>query len=161
MTWAEFHELCMGKYFSTTARHAKDQELLDLKQGAMIVTEYVAKFTKLARFVDDYVATDMDKVRKFDNGLRLSIMCKILGLLIQDMDSMVRMAMTIEREIEDVRSIQDASASGKRRESQSSSCSGKKPKAFSLRGIQSRGHLGQGQVKAPSQARQTICYFYH
>ena len=23
MTWAEFHELFMGKYFSTTARHAK------------------------------------------------------------------------------------------------------------------------------------------
>ena len=23
MTWVEFHELFMGKYFSTTARHAK------------------------------------------------------------------------------------------------------------------------------------------
>ena len=25
--------------------------------------EYVSRFTKLARFADDYVATDLDKVR--------------------------------------------------------------------------------------------------
>ena len=31
MTWAEFHELFMGKYFSVTARHAKAQEFLELK----------------------------------------------------------------------------------------------------------------------------------
>ena len=35
--------------------------------------EYVAKFTKLARFTDDYVATDMAKVQKFEDGLKLSI----------------------------------------------------------------------------------------
>ena len=35
--------------------------------------EYVAKFTKLALFGDDYVATDMAKVRKFEDGLKLSI----------------------------------------------------------------------------------------
>ena len=42
------------------------------------------------------------------------------------MDSMVRTTMTIEREIEDARSTRDAGASGKRKESQSSSSSGKK-----------------------------------
>ena len=73
MTWAEFHELFMGKYFSATARHAKAQEFLEMKQGMMTVMEYVDKFTELARFVDDYMATDMAKVRKFENGLKLSI----------------------------------------------------------------------------------------
>ena len=29
MTWAEFHELYMGKYFPATARHAKAQEFLE------------------------------------------------------------------------------------------------------------------------------------
>ena len=53
MTWAEFHELFMGKYFPATARHAKAQELLELKQGMMIVMEYVTKFIELARFSDD------------------------------------------------------------------------------------------------------------
>ena len=39
----------------------------------MTVMEYMAKFTELARFGDDYVATDMAKVRRFENGLKLSI----------------------------------------------------------------------------------------
>ena len=33
MTWAEFQELFMGKYFPDTTRHAKAQEFLELKQG--------------------------------------------------------------------------------------------------------------------------------
>ena len=55
----------MGKYFSASARHAKAREFLELKQVTMTVLEYVAKFTELAHFADDYVATDMAKVRKF------------------------------------------------------------------------------------------------
>ena len=98
MTWAEFHDLFMGKYFSDTARHAKAQEFLELKQGTMTVMDYVARFTELARFADDYVATDMAKVRRFENGLRLSIRGWIIGLRLQDMDSMVGIALTIERE---------------------------------------------------------------
>ena len=42
------------------------------------------------------------------------------------MDSMVGTAMTIEREMEDARSTRDAGVSGKRKESQSSSSSGKR-----------------------------------
>ena len=34
----------------------------------MIVLEYMAKFTELACFTDDYVATDMAKARKFEDG---------------------------------------------------------------------------------------------
>ena len=88
----------MGKYFPDTARHAKAQEFLELKQVAMTVMDYVARFIELARFDDDYVATDMAKVRRFENGLKLSIRCKIIGLRLQDMDSMVGTALTIERE---------------------------------------------------------------
>ena len=88
--------------------------------------EYVARFTELAHFADDYVATDATKVRRFENELRLSIRGCIVGLRLQDMDSMVETTMTIEREIEDARSTQDAGASGKRKESQSSSSSRKK-----------------------------------
>ena len=63
----------MGKYFLASARNEKVQEFLKLKQGTMTVLEYVAKFTALAYFVDDYVATDMAKVRNLDDGLKLSI----------------------------------------------------------------------------------------
>ena len=80
MTWEEFCEFFTGKYFSTSARHAKSREFLELKQGTMIVLEYV--FTKLARFADDYVATGLAKVRKFKDGLKFSIQGKIVGLLL-------------------------------------------------------------------------------
>ena len=72
----------MGKYFSATAKHAKAREFLELKQGMMTVMEYVAMSTELAHFSDDYVATDMAKVRKFEDGLKLSIQGKIVGLLL-------------------------------------------------------------------------------
>ena len=125
----------MGKYFPDTAHHAKAQEFLELKQGTMNVLEYVARFTKLARFAYDYVATDMAKVRRFENGLKLSIRGRIVGLRLQDMDSMVGTALTIEREIEDARSTQDKGVSSKRKESQSFSSSGKKQRASSSCGF--------------------------
>ena len=78
MTWEEFHELFMGKYFSAPTRYAKAQKFQELKQGAMTVIEYVARFTKLARFTDDYVATYVAKVRRFENRLRLSIRGRIV-----------------------------------------------------------------------------------
>ena len=80
---------------------------------------------------------------------------------------MVGTALTIEREIEDARRTRDASVSGKRKDSQSSSSLGKRQMASSSRGSQSRrhpvqGHLrvaGQaGQVRFASQAGQMVCY---
>ena len=142
----------MGKFFSAFSRHAKAREFLDLKQGTMTVLEYVAKFTELARFGDDYVASYMAKVRKFEDGLKLSIRGKIVGLLLQDMDSMVRTTLAIEREIDDAWSIRDTGASDKRKEGQPSSSSGKKKRTSIPRGFsgQGRDFQGQSQIRAPS-----------
>ena len=96
----------------------------------MTVMEYVARFTELARFGDDYVATDMANVRRFENELKLSIQGKIVGLHLQNMDSMVGITLAIEREMEDARCIQDASASGKRKEDQPSSSLGKRQRTY-------------------------------
>ena len=131
MTWAEFQELFMGKYFPEIA---KAQEFLKLKQGAMTVMDYVTRFTKLARFTDDYVATNLAKVRRFENRLKLSIRARIVVLRLQDMDSMVGTTLTIEREIEDARSTRDSGASSKNKDNQSSSSSEKRQRASSSRG---------------------------
>ena len=82
MTWGEFRELFMDKFFPASARHVKAREFLELKKGNMTVIEYVAKFTELACFKDDYVATNMEKVRKFEDGLKLSIRGKTVGFLL-------------------------------------------------------------------------------
>ena len=95
----------------------------------MTVMEYMARFIELARFGDDYVATDMAKVRRFEKGLKLSIRGKIVGLCLQDMDSMVWTTLAIEREMDDAQGIRDASAGGMRKEDQPSSSLGLKVKA--------------------------------
>ena len=126
MTWEEFHELFMSKYFLAFSPHEKSREFLKLKQGTITMLEYVAKFTELARFADDYLANDMAKVRKLKDGLKLSIKGKIVGHLLQDMDSMVKTALAIEREVDDAWSIRDSSASDKKKGDRSSYFSSKK-----------------------------------
>ena len=145
MTWGEFRELFMNMFFPASARHAKALKFLELKQGHMTVLEYVAKFTELPRFRDDYVATDMAKVRKFEDDLKLSIQGKIVRLLLQDMDFMVRITMAIEREIDDAWRIRDMGARDLRKEGQPSSSSGKKQKISVPRGFQGQGSGYQGQ----------------
>ena len=119
----------------------------------MTVMDYVARFMELARFADDYVATDMAKVRRFENGLKLSIRGRIVGLRLRDIDSMVGTALTIEREIEDARSTRDVSV-GSKREAQPSSSSGKRQKTSASHEFQD-----QGRDRAFSQVGQVICYF--
>ena len=82
------------------------------------------------------MATYMAKVRKFEDGMKLSIQGKIVGLLLQDMDSMVMITMSIEREIDDAKSIRDAGVSRKRKENQFSSRPGKKQRTSASRGFQ-------------------------
>ena len=45
--------------------------------------------------------------RRFENGLKLSIRGRIVGFRLRDMDSMVGMALTMEREIEDTWNTRD------------------------------------------------------
>ena len=57
----------------------------------------------------------MAKVRKFEDGLKLSIRGKIVRLLLQDIDSMVRKTMAIEKEVNDAKSIRDVGVNDKRK----------------------------------------------
>ena len=63
--------------------------------------------------------------RRHENGLKLSIRDRIVGLCLRD--SMVGTVLTIEREVEDTRNTQDTGV-GSKREDQLSSSSGKRQK---------------------------------
>ena len=84
------------------------------------------------------MATDLAKVRRFENGMKMPIRGKIVGLRLRDMDSMVGTALTIEREIEDARSTQDVSV-GSKREDQPSSSSRKRQKTSASHEFQDQG----------------------
>ena len=66
---------------------------------------------------------------RHENGLKLSIRDRIVGLRLWDMDSMVKTALTIEREIEDTWNTRDTGV-GDKREDQLPSSLGKRQKAF-------------------------------
>ena len=70
--------------------------------------------------------------RRCENGLKLSIRDKIVGLHLRDMDSMVGTALTIERKIEDTWNTRDTGV-GDKREDQLSSSSGKRQKTSASR----------------------------
>ena len=65
--------------------------------------------------------------RRCENGLKLSIRGRIVGFRLRDMDSMVGMTQTIEREIEDTWNTRDTGV-GNKREDQFSPSSGKRQK---------------------------------
>ena len=67
--------------------------------------------------------------RRFENGLKLSIRSRIIGFRLWDMDSMVGMALTIEREIEDTWNTWDTGVGSKRKD-QLSPSSGKRQKTY-------------------------------
>ena len=75
--------------------------------------------------------------RRFENGLKLSIRGRIVGFRLLDIDSMVGMTLTMEREIEDARSTRDAGV-GRKREDQPSS-SGKRQKTYASHEFQDQG----------------------
>ena len=107
------------------------------------------------------MATDLAKVRRFEDGLRLSIKGEIVGLLLQDMDAMFRTAMAIEGEIVDAKSIRDA-GTGKRKEGKTFSSSRKRQRTFVSRGSQGqgRGYESQGQGRSTSQTGEMLCFFF-
>ena len=86
--------------------------------------------------------------RRFENGLKLSIRGRIVGLRLRDMDSMVGMTLTIEREIENARSTRDTGV-GSKREDQSSSSSGKKQKTSASHEFQDQNQDWAGETGLP------------
>ena len=67
--------------------------------------------------------------RRFENGLKLSVRDRIVGLRLRNMDSMVGTVLTIEREIKDTWNTRDTGV-GNKREDQLSPSSGKRQKTY-------------------------------
>ena len=86
--------------------------------------------------------------RRFENGLKLSIRGRIVGLHLRDVDSMVGTALTIEREIEDARDTRDMGV-GSKREDQPSSSSRKRQKTSASHEFQDQGQDWACETRLP------------
>ena len=73
MTWERFARLFRDKYLGEARLATKVREFVDLRQGAMSVVEYTAKFDELARFPPTIVLTDDARKMKYMLRLRTEI----------------------------------------------------------------------------------------
>ncbi|WOH04359.1 hypothetical protein DCAR_0623768 [Daucus carota subsp. sativus] len=77
LTWDDFQREFKDKYMPEIYRDEKQREFLNLKQGNMTVAEYEVKFTQLSQYASSMVATERDKCRRFEEGLKYEIRSKI------------------------------------------------------------------------------------
>ncbi|XP_074377152.1 uncharacterized protein LOC141718672 [Apium graveolens] len=77
VTWDRFTELFLEKYFPRYMKNQMEIKFLELKQRNLMVTDYEAKFTELARFVPEQVDTDEKRAKRFQQGLKLWIRSRV------------------------------------------------------------------------------------
>ena len=77
LTWDDFLRDFRDKYMPEVYRDEKQREFLTLRQGNMSVAEYEVKFTQLSHYALAMVATERDKCRRFEEGLKYDIRSKI------------------------------------------------------------------------------------
>jgi hypothetical protein len=69
ITWAEFATQFRNYHIPTGLMKIKKKEFLSLKQGSMLVSEYLDRFIQLSRYAPDEVAEDERKQEHFIEGL--------------------------------------------------------------------------------------------
>ncbi|XP_028094729.1 uncharacterized protein LOC114294783 [Camellia sinensis] len=115
LSWNQFRELFLNKYFPNTVLRNRVKEFQNLEQGNMTVTQYVAKFEELARYAARFVANDEEKAKMFEWGLDLTIRGRVLPQRLPTFAEVLDTALESEREVTDTRK-----AWNKRRGSQKS-----------------------------------------
>ena len=98
LSWRQFEELFLEKYFLNSIRQEMIQEFLQLKQRGMTVTQYANRFEALSRHATAIVANETDKVRRFEWGLDSGIRDKLVAVQLPTYAQVVDRALTLERE---------------------------------------------------------------
>jgi hypothetical protein len=69
-TWTEFEAAFREHHVPLGIVQLKEEEFRELTQGGRSVSEYIHKFTELARYTPDDVSTEAKKMARFLKGLR-------------------------------------------------------------------------------------------
>ncbi|XP_022862563.1 uncharacterized protein LOC111382757 [Olea europaea var. sylvestris] len=73
LTWEQFKDKVMAKYFPQALRVFKESEFRQLRQGNLSLTDYERQFEQFSRYAPYLVDTEVKKIRRFENGLRPEI----------------------------------------------------------------------------------------
>ncbi|XP_077221966.1 uncharacterized protein LOC143855785 [Tasmannia lanceolata] len=95
----EFKRIFLEKYFPQPLKAQLVREFISLKkEEGEIVSQYEAKFTRLARYATHLVTDVQSKVDKFQYGLKPSVRRALAALGFQSYEAMVRCALKVEIE---------------------------------------------------------------
>ena len=73
ISWNQFKEAYLCKYYPVVARHKCQTAFLELKQGDKTVEDYDLEFNKLARFCPEYVSNEKMKIDRSIAVLRIEL----------------------------------------------------------------------------------------
>jgi hypothetical protein len=102
ITWNEFKAHFHNHYVPRGTMKLKKKEFTDLKEGGMIVSEYLNSFIQLSRYAPDDINTDEKKHDMFLNGLNDDIQFQLLNTDYADLHHVVDKAIVIENKIKEM-----------------------------------------------------------
>jgi hypothetical protein len=102
ITWNEFKAHFCTHYVPRGTMKLKKREFADLKQGSMIVNEYLNSFIQLSRYAPDNINTHEKKQDMFLNGLNDDIQFQLLNTDYADFQHMVDKAIVIENKLKEM-----------------------------------------------------------
>ncbi|XP_022846659.1 uncharacterized protein LOC111369392 isoform X2 [Olea europaea var. sylvestris] len=101
ITWTEFRRIFYDVYYPRSYKDAKQEEFLKLVQGQMTVAEYQVRFIELSKYAQVLVSNEIDKCRRFENGLREEIRSVVTAAGWNVFGKLVESALRVEKSISD------------------------------------------------------------
>ena len=74
ISWDFFVREFQTKYVTDNYKETKWKQLLNMKQGNLIMAEYEKEFSRLSKYAPELVLTETFRCRQFEDGLKESIM---------------------------------------------------------------------------------------
>ncbi|KAK1360433.1 hypothetical protein POM88_044907 [Heracleum sosnowskyi] len=100
ITWDRFKRMFLDKYFPRYMQTQMEMKFFELRQENMTIGEYEKKFTELARFVGEYVDSELKRAKRFQQGLKPWIRSRVTAFELTTYAEVVQKAMVIEGESE-------------------------------------------------------------
>jgi hypothetical protein len=97
-TWAEFETAFREHHVPQGIVQLKEDEFRELTQGGRTISEYVHKFTELARYAPDDVSTESRKMARFLKGLRPELKTILVSQDFLNFSHLSNKAIQVERE---------------------------------------------------------------
>jgi hypothetical protein len=100
--WNEFKARFRNHYVPRGTMKLNKNEFTDLKQGGMMVNQYLNSFIQLSRYATEDINTDEKKHNMFLEGLNHDIQFQLLNTNYADFQHMVDKAIVIESKLKEM-----------------------------------------------------------